>query len=139
VITPPTNPTLRDLRWFGGLGLLFCWGLAAWLYASTHGSAAGLTASALAAAGLLLGASALVRPAILRPVYIGWMWIVFPIGWTLGHVLLGIVYFGVLTPVAWGMRLMKHDPLQRRVGTDSRSFWHIRSRQRTPSDYFRQF
>jgi hypothetical protein len=136
MIPLPTNPTERDLRWFGGLGMPFLWGVALWL--TVRHNAAGW-AVGVATIGLLLGIIAYVRPQLLRPVYIGWMMAVFPIGWVIGHVLLGIVYFGVLTPVGWLLRLSGHDPLDRQPDRSAATYWQPRTRQRKPADYFRQF
>lgn len=136
MFSTPQNATLRDLRWFGGLGLLFAWGAAAWL---SRTSGFNIWAIGLVIVGLLSGIAALTHPGWLRPIYVGWMRIVSPIGWLVGHVLLGIVYFGVLMPVGWGLRLFGHDPLQRQVDLNATTYWRPRSRQRTPSDYFRQF
>ena len=132
----PTNPTDRDLRWFGGLGMLFLWGIAAWLFVRFQ---AGSWATAVVAVGLAAGGLAFVNPRLLKWVYIGWMAAVFPIGWVVGHLLLGIVYYGVLTPVGWLLRLTGHDPLQRRPDLQASSFWQKRSREREPADYFKQY
>lgn len=136
MIPIPTNPTDRDLRWFGGLGMLFLWSVAGWLVIKHDATD---WAVAIAFIGVVAGTLAFTKPQLLRSVYIGWMWAVFPLGWVIAHVLLGIVYFGVLTPVGWLLRLLGHDPLQRRTDLTSESFWRHRTRQRKPSDYFRQF
>jgi hypothetical protein len=136
VITIPTNPSDRDLRWFGGLGMLFAWGVAGWLLFrhNAHGWAIGL-----AIVGLVAGLLAFVRPQFLKWVYIGWMWAVFPIGWLIAHILLAVVYYGVLSPVGLLLRLAGHDPLQRRPDRQATTYWRPRTRERKPSDYFRQF
>lgn len=136
MITIPTNPSERDLRWFGGLGMLFAWGIAGWLLFrhDARGWAVGLIAL-----GLIAGLLALIRPQLLKWVYIGWMWAVFPIGWLIAHILLAVVYYGVLTPVGLLLRLAGHDPLQRRPDRQATSYWRPRTRERKPSDYFRQF
>lgn len=136
MITLPTNPSDRDLRWFGGLALLLLLGVSLWLEVT---QAATGWAVAAAAIGLVVGIIGFVRPRWLRRVYVGWMVVVFPIGWLVAHILLGIVYFGVLTPVGWALRLFGHDPLQRRPNPEATTFWRPRTRERKPSDYFRQF
>ena len=63
---------------------------------------------AVAAAGLV----GVLRPGFLRPVYVLWMALAFPIGWTVSHLLLLIVYYLVLTPIGLLMRLFGYDPLE---------------------------
>jgi hypothetical protein len=132
----PTNPSDGDLRWFGGLGMLFLWGIAAWLSIRFD---AGIWATTVAAVGLAAGIVAYVNPRRLKWVYLGWMAAVFPIGWVVGHLLLGIVYYGVLTPVGCLLRLTGHDSLQRRPDLNATTFWRPRNRERKPADYFRQY
>jgi hypothetical protein len=136
MITIPTNPSDRDLRWFGGLGMLFAWGVAGWLLFRHD---AGGWAAGLFIVGLIAGLLAFVRPQLLKWVHIGWMWAVFPIGWVIAHILLAVVYYGVLTPLGLLLRLLGHDPLQRRPDRQATSYWRPRTRERRPSDYFRQF
>jgi len=136
VITIPTNPSDRDLRWFGGLGMLFALGIAGWLLIEHDARGWAID---VAAVGLVAGLLAFIRPQLLKWVYIGWMWAVFPIGWLIAHILLAVVYYGVLTPVGLLLRLAGHDPLQRRPDWQATSYWRPRTRQRKPSDYFRQF
>lgn len=136
MITLPTNPTDRDLRWFGGLGMVFLWSAAIWL---TLRQGAGGWGLVVAAIGLASGLVAYSRPRLLRNIYLGWMVAVFPIGWLIGHLLLAVVYFGVLTPVGWLLRLAGHDPLQRRPDPSATTYWQPRTRERKPADYFRQF
>jgi hypothetical protein len=71
-------------------------------------------------------------------VFIGWMVAAYPIGWVLGHVMLGVVFFLVLTPIALVLRAAGRDPLQRRFDTASASYWQERAAS-DRSRYFRQF
>jgi hypothetical protein len=60
--------------------------------------------------------------------YVGWMLAAVPIGWTISHIVLGAVYYLVLTPIGLIMRLVGRDPT------------HIRREpQQDPSRPFRQF
>ena len=63
----------------------------------------------------------------------------FPIGWTISHVLLFVVYFVILTPVGWLLRLSGKDLLDRRLDRDAVSYWTERTASRDASRYFRQF
>src|SRR5947209_8661384 len=104
----PRNPPARTLRQFAGLWLV-CFGLlAAW-----EGWGRGRPHAALLLAGLALtvGPLGLVKPAWVRPVFVGWMVLVFPVGWLVSRLLLAVVFYGLLTPMGLLLRLLGHDPL----------------------------
>ncbi len=83
----------------------------------------------LGGAALALGVLALLAPRLLRPVHKLWMKIADALAWFNTRVLLGVVYFVVMTPTGFLMRLMGRDPLDRRLG-DRSSYWVARTRQR---------
>ena len=62
-----------------------------------------------------------------------------PIGWTLSHLVLGAVYYGVFTPIGLVMRLLGHDPLERRFDPTATSYWIERTDRSDPARHFRQF
>jgi len=130
------QPSAKDLFWFGLLLPLFVailgailrwqWGLptAAWVV--------------WIVGGVLAALFALVPP-LRRPLYVGWMLAVFPIGWLVSHVVLGVVFYIVLTPIGLLMRLVGRDPLHRRFDRQARSYWIERHKEIDSSRYFRQF
>ncbi len=130
------NPSDRDLRLFAVIGAVLLLAFSLWLH--FEGTHAGWS-SALRLIGLLLALIGIVRPGLLKSVYVGWMLAVAPLGWLIGHGLLALVYFGVVTPVGGVLRLLGHDPLQRRSDRRSTSAWHQRKTQCATSDYFRQY
>ncbi len=103
------NPSRRELLWFGALFALFFgliggliwWKLGAPLAASVLWSVAG---------GITLLYYALSP--IRRTLYLGWMFLVFPIGWVVSHALLAFTYYLVVTPIGW---LMRHRSGMRRI------------------------
>ncbi len=72
-----------------------------------------------------LGAIALLAPRGLRPVHTHWMRVAHALGSFNTRVLLGVVYFVVMTPTGIVMRLLGRDPLDRRLG-DRSSYWVLR-------------
>ena len=50
------------------------------------------------------------------------MFAVFPIGWVVSHLLLGVVYFLVLTPIGLTLRALGRDPLERRFDQSASSY-----------------
>lgn len=89
-------------------------------------------------AGLLLGCFYYAVPAW-QPIIIGgWKLVTYPLTWIVGHLLLGSVFFLVLLPLAFLVRLFAHDPLQIKPGKPDTS-WTARCPQRPVKDYFKQF
>src|SRR5262249_57188977 len=89
------NPSARTLRQFAGLWVLFFGGLACW-YAAGTGPKGVAVAFALAA---LLGPIGLVRPALLQPIFVGWMVLAFPIGWVGSRFVLAGPFFRLFSPL----------------------------------------
>ncbi|GAB5404537.1 MAG: SxtJ family membrane protein [Aureliella sp.] len=68
----------------------------------------------------------------------GWQIITFPIAWTVGHILLGIVFWLVVLPLGLVLRMLKYDPLRLRK-EDATSNWQDRTAARPSDSYFKQF
>ena len=101
------NPSARDLKWFGLLLLAFFGLLAAmalWRFDAPSG------ARRLLAVGAALSVVYYAVPPLRRWIFLAWMFAAFPIGWTISHVLLFVVYFVVITPVGLVLRLFGKDP-----------------------------
>ena len=81
----------------------------------------------LGALAVVLGTLALGAPQRLRPVHTVWMAGAQALGWFNTRLLLGLVYYLVMTPTGIVMRLMGRDPLDRRLG-DRSSYWVERKR-----------
>jgi hypothetical protein len=130
------HPTARELRIFAGLQWLFC-GIVAWYAWKTH-AAPGVAAilCGVSSGVALLG---LLAPRAIRPVYVGWMLAVFPIGWVVSHVVLAAVFFLVITPIGATLRLLGHDPLHRRYDRAANTYWIARRDPPDADRYFRQF
>ena len=97
------NPSRKTLRQFAGLWLVFIGGMALWQALVRGHTNLGLSIGALA---LVVGLAGLTRPEWVRLIYIGWMVLAFPIGWTVSQVILLIIYFGLFTPIALIFRLI---------------------------------
>jgi len=93
----------------------------------------------LSAAGVALAIIGALRPVALRWVYMTWMAMAYPIGWTVSHVLLAIVYFGVFSFVGVVFRIVGYDPLQRRFDREARTYWVRRPARSDVRGYFKQF
>ena len=99
----------------------------------------------LVVAGGLFGALAgaalvgIAKPTSIRPIYVGMILAVFPIGWLLSHVLLGIVLYLVLTPIGLLLRISGKDPMQRTLKPQAATYWEPHTQETDVSRYFKQF
>ena len=132
VIAPPPEKLLRQ---FAGIFLVFFLGVAGWRVWQGH---ADTWAVVLASMALAVGLVGLVRPSAIRFVYTGWMIVAFPIGWTVSRVALAIVFYAVITPVAFVFYLMRRDDLQLHRGEKGASYWKPKPSPESVRDYFRQ-
>jgi hypothetical protein len=81
---------------------------------------------------------ALARPLRLA-IYRTWMYAVFPIGWTVTRLIMGLLFFAVITPAGLLLRLFGRDALSRRLDPSARSYW-VERRQSSPVErYFHQY
>ena len=87
----------------------------------------------------LLGITGLVRPALLRPVFILATLIAFPFGWVISHAVLALFYYGILTPAGVLMRALGHDPLTRCLDRKAGSHWVAVEPQTEVKRYFKQY
>lgn len=131
----PLNPTPRTLRQFGGLWILFFGSLSVW-----QGLVAGHSTASLVLGGLAIsiGPMGLIAPQTIRPVFVGWMLLVFPIGWVVSQTLLATVYYGVMTPIGLFFRLLGRDALNCKRQTKA-SYWQPKLAASTMGQYFRQY
>jgi hypothetical protein len=122
------------LRQFAGLWLAFFGGLAAWQFWSGNPE----RGSVLAVLALTVGPFGLMRPTAVRPIFVGWMIAAFPIGWTMSLLMLGIVYYGLVTPLGLFMRL-RRDPLERARPAGCTSYWTPKTTPADARSYFRPY
>jgi hypothetical protein len=127
---PPTPRELRAFAWTVGLALL---ALAALLRWRGRGVASAVLAG-LAAALVLAGVAA---PSRLAPVERAWMALARAISRVTNPLVLGVVWFAVLTPIGLVMRALGRRPLARR--RDASTFWVDRPADARRSDLRRQF
>jgi hypothetical protein len=131
----PFQPSSRTLRQFAGLWLLACTALACWR-AWRHGEVA--LPGVLLALAWTLGPLGLVRPQALRPLFVGWMVLTFPVGWTVSHLALAVLLYGVFTPLGLFFRLIGRDALALRPRPGQESYWGPKPAAEDVRSYFRQ-
>ncbi len=90
----------------------------------------------LLACSLLAALCAVVAPHILTPLNKGWYALGVALGRITGPIVLGALYFLVVTPFAWVTRRLGHDPL-RLVPRGTSSYWIEREQTSVEPDSFR--
>jgi hypothetical protein len=129
------NPTRRKLRQFAGVALFILGGVALWNGADFNDRL--LVAGWMI--GVLIAIVGLVRPQAVRWLYVGWMIVVFPIGWIVAQTVLVCVYYGVFTPLGLGFRVFGRDVLSRQPQPNVGSYWNLKSPVTDVGSYFRQY
>jgi hypothetical protein len=132
----PFSPTRKVLRQFAGLWLVVFLGLAGW-EGYVRGRA--WAAAPLTIVALTVGLLGLGYPRLVKPIFVTWMVLAFPIGWALSWVLLGLVFFGVITPVALVLRLLGHDPLALARVQETTTYWRPKPAVVDVRRYFRRY
>ena len=130
----PRNPDNRILRQFAGLWILFFGAIAL----SQHFRSQNTTVAVVGTLAMVVGVPGLFFPRILKPIFVGWMILAFPIGWLVSHVILFLIYWSVFVPVGFILQRMGHDPLRlRKPAVDS--YWEQKTQQSSLRRYLKQF
>lgn len=104
------NPSTKQLRQFAGIWFpAFC-GLVGWSIGQKTGHWSEVEIGWVLAG--LLSVGGLILPVLIRPIFVGLILLTFPIGWVVSHLLLGLIFYGVVTPIGLILRISGHDPLQ---------------------------
>ena len=104
------NPSTKQLRQFAGIWFpAFC-ALVGWSIGHKTGHWSEVEIGWVLAGVLSVGG--LVLPALIRPIFVGLILLTFPIGWVVSHLLLGVIFYGLVTPIGYILRISGHDPLQ---------------------------
>jgi hypothetical protein len=129
-------PSARTLRQFAGLWLVIFALLSCIQAVVRHDPGLAAVFGVLAVA---VGLPGLVKPSLIRPVYVGAMLVTFPIGWTVSKLLLACLFYGIFTPVALLFKLIGRDVLCRRHRPATQTYWTVKYMSTDPRSYFRPF
>ncbi len=134
----PWQPSARVLRQFAGLFVLIFGGLGC---REAFVQDRPLIAAGLLVASAIVGTIGIAAPKMLRPLFVGWIILVFPVGWLVSRLTLLLLFFGLFTPLAIVFRLAGRDPLALRGGAGGydQSLWERRPERQDVRAYFRQF
>jgi hypothetical protein len=126
----PLRRELRGFAWSVGGAFVLLAVVASWRGRASPALACGSVGAALWLAGAL-------APARLAPVYRAWMRLALAISAVTTPLLMGVVYFGVLTPLAFVTRLLGWRTFG--VPRDAATAWVDRPPDARRSDLRRQF
>ena len=130
------NPSQNDLRWFGVILLAFfgmIGGIAVWRFN------AWTVAITLWTAAVIVVAAYYLLPPIRKPLFVGWMYAVLPIGMTISFVIMLLTYYLVLTPIGLMLRLFSVKFFDPQPANDAESYWTPHPTVTAKRRYFQQF
>jgi hypothetical protein len=138
----PSERTLRQFGWIALVGFVAIAFLAwnEWLVFS-FGLGAARTAVVAAFAGLggLSALFSLVAPKANKPIYLGLTLLSYPIGFVLSYVIMGFLFYGLITPLGLLFRATGKDLLNRGFDRGAATYWSDPRPRRGKESYFKQF
>jgi hypothetical protein len=130
------HPTRRELRWFAGLLIVFC-GIVAWTV--SRGREDSTLPVAIVVTGAVLGFTGLALPGFIRYVYVVWMVAVSPIAFVVSNLIVAVVFYLVVAPIGFAMKVVGRDALHLERKRDARSYWVEKKMPKDARRYFRQY
>ncbi|WP_137111383.1 SxtJ family membrane protein [Rhodobacter sp. SY28-1] len=90
------------------------------LFPFWHGNAPRIWALVVCA---VFGGLALARPSVLDPLNRLWFHFGMLLSKIISPIVMGIIFFGTVTPTAWVMRARGRDLLSQQIDKDAKSYW----------------
>ena len=129
------NPGRKQLRQFAGIWFpAFC-ALVGWSIARKTGHWHEVEIG-WAIAGII-SIAGLVFPPLIRPIFVGLILLTYPIGWVVSHILLGTIFYGIVTPIGLLLRATGHDSLDLKMPKGA-SMWKRSVGKTDGASYLRQ-
>lgn len=129
------DPQKRELAVFGAALAGFF--LLAGFVSRREWGADGMS-TALWAAGAAVTFLYAAAPPLRRPMFIGWAYLTYPLGWAVSHLVLLAVFWVVITPIGLLVRVFGHDALSRAPDPPAKTYWLRRDNTPDPGRYFQQ-
>jgi hypothetical protein len=135
----PGRSKLREFAviWLVAFSLIAA--LLAWKTGCFSGAGSWRIPYFLWALAVLVGITGIILPGAVRPVYMAWMGIAFPIGWLLSHFLLAIIYYGLFTLIAAVFRLSGRDLLKLKLDQAAATYWEKHDPAASTKRYLQKF
>ncbi len=132
----PFRPAHKVLRQFAAAWLVFFLALGVHQYWVRQHPSTGVVLIILA---LVIGLLGLCKPAAVRWLFVGWMVVAFPIAWLVSLLMLCVLFYGLITPVALLFRMRGRDLLRRREAPSATTCWLPKETPKDVRSYFRQY
>jgi hypothetical protein len=132
------HPEPRILRQFAWVSLA-AFPLIAWLFNLQFGLPPGWAWPIAGIGPLVLATELAGLHAVPRFVFRFLVLLTFPIGLVLFPLLIGLIFYGLFTPMGWFFRLIGRDVMHLRPDPAVRSYWHDRGPPRPASSYFKLY
>src|SRR6266850_7259625 len=114
------EPTPKALRQFAVGWLVFFLAPGAYQFWHYGHHQAGLILGVMA---IVVGVPGLIKPAVLRWLFVASMVLAFPMGWLISQLMLSLMFYGIVTPIALFFRIRGRDLLCRRPAPNKPTFW----------------
>jgi hypothetical protein len=108
------------------------------IFAFGLGEARPIVTGAFAALAGLSALFSLVYPKANLPIYLGLTIVSYPIGFVLSYVIMGTLFYLLITPVAIFFKLTGRDPMHRKFDREAVTYWNEPRPARGPESYFKQ-
>ena len=129
------EPSRRELKFFGVLLALFFVLIGGLVWWRTESTSIAISSWVVA---MVVASVYYLLPPTRRTMYRAMVNLTYPIGWTIWHLLLVVIFFGWITPAGLLMRLFGRDPMQRRLDRSAETYWMPRKPTTDVNRYFRQ-
>lgn len=126
------SPSDRQLRQFGFAAALALPGLA-WMWSLPQ---SGFITMAIV--GAVCAALALIRPRLLKPVFLGLSVVTVPIGLVVSQIALLAMFLFVFLPIGLAFRLLRRDALQLHPASVA-TYWKPKPQPQSAASYYRQW
>lgn len=127
-----SDPSDRQLRQFGSISMVAL-PLLAWLWGGSSG-----VIVALAITGVVIASTSLVRPTWVKPLFVGLMLLVAPIGAVVGELAMILIYYGMFVPIGLVFRAAGRDGLNLKLDRQAKSYWTSKKQPSNVAGYYRQ-
>ncbi len=138
----PDEKTLRQFGWIALVGFSFI-AVIAWyeklIFAFGLGDAREIVAYTFAGLAAASAFFSLVFPKANLPIYLGLTILSFPIGFVLSYVIMGTLFYLLISPVAIFFKITGRDAMHRRFDPDATTYWSDPRPARGPESYFKQY
>ena len=129
------NPSKGELLFFGSVFPIFFGVIGAVVFGVT--GSLDIPTIIWSVAGVITLLFFVAKP-LQVPIYLGWIYLAFPIGWTVSHVLMLILYYLLFTPFGIVMRLIGRDSMHRGMDKSAESYF-VEHKAAETARYFKQF